>query len=241
MQNYDDSFKSVLIKSVTMNKGNELTNELRFDRDREYWNQYYLSKEGQISKPSGFAEFISQYLNPNKCLLELGCGNGRDSIYFLNLGLKVIGIDASDYIIKRLQHEFNDNHNADFIYDDFVQYRPNDKMKFDYVYSRFTLHAISELQEDILLKNIREYVEDDGIFFIEARTVKDSLYGKGVCVNKNAFIYDKHYRRFIDANEFKLKLKIMNYEIIFFEEKTGFSKTEYSDPVLMRCIARLKK
>lgn len=71
--------------------------------------------------------------------------------------------------------------------------------------------------------------------------MNDNLYGKGIRVNKNAFIYDDHYRRFIDANEFRLKLERMKFEILLFEEKTGFSKTESSDPVLLRCIARLKE
>ena len=138
-------------------------------------------------------------------------------------------------------NNFLRNGNAEFICEDFVKYTPKDNIKYDYVYSRFTLHAISEYQEDQLLNNMKTFLSNDGVFFVEARTVNDDLYGKGIRVNKNAFIYDDHYRRFIDANEFRLKLERMKFEILLFEEKTGFSKTESSDPVLLRCIARLKE
>lgn len=217
-----------------------LYDESTYDRDREYWNRFYSSVAGQISTPSDFAVFVSEFLTVGKCLLELGCGNGRDSLYFLKLGLRITGIDASDYIITMLNN-FLRNGNAEFICEDFVKYTPKDNIKYDYVYSRFTLHAISEYQEDQLLNNMKTFLSNDGVFFVEARTVNDNLYGKGIRVNKNAFIYDDHYRRFIDANEFRLKLERMKFEILLFEEKTGFSKTESSDPVLLRCIARLKE
>ncbi len=218
-----------------------LYDESTFDRDREYWNRFYSSAARQLSMPSDFAVFVADYLTVGKHLLELGCGNGRDSFLFLKLGLRVTGIDASDYIIKILNNNILGNEKALFICDDFVKFIPKNTVKYDYVYSRFTLHAISECQEDQLLKNMRTFLTNDGIFFVEARTVNDDLYGKGIRVNKNAFIYDDHYRRFIDANEFRIKLERMKFEILLFEEKTGFSKTESSDPMLMRCIARLNK
>ena len=49
--------------------------------DKEYWTNYYADN----SKPtdaSTFAEFILPYLDENKDLIELGCGNARDSIFF---------------------------------------------------------------------------------------------------------------------------------------------------------------
>ena len=216
-------------------------NESKFDRDREYWNRYYSASEGKLSLPSNFATFVSDYLSPKKHLLELGCGNGRDSAHFLKLGLRVTGIDASDYIIAKLNSSFFNNKNANFICEDFVKFLPKNEMRYDYIYSRFTLHAISEIQEDHLLNNIKQLLKNQGLFFIEARTIRDSLYGLGKRVNKNAYIYDDHYRRFIDANEFKLKLRKLEFEIAFFEERNGFSKIEASDPVLLRCIAQLKK
>lgn len=151
------------------------------------------------------------------------------------------GIDASDYIIKELKRRFSDNKNAMFVCEDFVKYFPTDGIKYDYVYSRFTLHAISEIQENRLLNNIKKFLINNGLFLVEARTIHDSLYGKGKKVNTNAYIYNEHYRRFINADEFKLKLKRLGFEILIFEEGTGFSKTENSDPVLLRCIARLKE
>ena len=217
-----------------------LYGESRFDRDKEYWNNYYATIEEKLNTPSQFAGFVSNYLVSGKHLLELGCGNGRDSFHFLELGLNVTGIDASNYIIDKLNCIALHIDNASFVCGDFVKYIPAFEEKYDYVYSRFTMHAISGFQETELLNNIRTYLIREGLFLVEARPVHDELFGKGKQINKNAYIFNGHYRRFIDAVEFRTKLEKIGFEIIFFEERTGFSKTNDSDPILLRCVARLK-
>ena len=214
-------------------------NEDDFDRDRVYWNQYYSEAWESLQEPSPFAKEISKYLIPGRHLLELGCGNGRDSIFFIHKGIHVTAIDASDYAVDHLNQITCNDVNALFICDDFVKSTSLYQIRYDYIYSRFSLHAISDIQENELLKNIKMSLDKKGILFVEARTVNDELYGKGLRVEKNAFIYNNHYRRFIDVGEFKEKLKCLGFEILTIEENSGFSKTENSDPVLMRCIARL--
>ena len=88
------------------------------------------------------------------------------------------------------------------------------------------------------------YVKETGSIKMFGYSVKSfKYYLKYIEDNNisNAYIYNEHYRRFINADEFKLKLKRLGFEILIFEEGTGFSKTENSDPVLLRCIARLKE
>ena len=52
-----------------------------FDRDTEYWNKYYEKNSAPV-EPSLFAKYVAEELQPGKTLLELGCGNGRDSLFF---------------------------------------------------------------------------------------------------------------------------------------------------------------
>ena len=46
-----------------------------------------------------------------------------------------------------------------------------------------------------------------------------------------------HYRRFIDPQVLKLKLR-ENYNIEYFEESQGFAKIANEDPLLIRIIAK---
>lgn len=211
-----------------------------FDRDKDYWNKFYksLELEGELSRPSQFAQDIIDMLEPGRHLLELGCGNGRDSLFFLKNGIRVTAIDASDIAINHLNQMAANDDNALFVCDNFVKCQSLYQLKYDYIYSRFTLHAINEDQENELLLNIYEGLCDGGMLFIEARSTKDEIFGLGVEVEKNAFFYNGHYRRFIDINDFRGKLLNYGFEIVQLEERKGFSRTETSDPVLLRCIAK---
>ena len=60
--------------------------------DKKYWTEYY-TKNSKPTDASTFAEFILPKLSENKNLIELGCGNGRDSIYFARNKLNVVAVD----------------------------------------------------------------------------------------------------------------------------------------------------
>ena len=77
-----------------------------------------------------------------------------------------------------------------------------------------------------------------GLFFIEVRSIKDDLFGKGTKIAKNTYSYNDHFRRFIVKKELEEKLEKLEFEIIYEKEDKGLSKTTVSDPVLIRIIAR---
>lgn len=210
----------------------------RYDRDTEYWNDYYRSVEATATEPSKFAKDILKYLQSGKKMLELGCGNGRDTIFFADNGMNVTGIDASNFAITALSERY-ENKNLHFICDDFVSSKILFEEKFDYCYARFVLHAITGEQEEILLRNIGNVLNEGGIFFIEARTIHDDIYGKGTRVGRHEFLYNNHYRRFIDAKEIEKNIKNSGvFKILYMEEGKDFAPTENSNPTLLRIIVK---
>lgn len=213
----------------------------RWNRDEDYWNKYYANRT-EISElkeePSLFAsDMLQRYMECGKNLVELGCGNGRDSLYFAKNGLNVTGIDASQIAIDKLR----ENHSMDhcvFICDDFVSVESIYQIQYDYCYSRFTLHAINERQETQILKKAYDMLKENGYLFIEARSIKDKKYGVGQAVEKNAFICDGHYRRFIDLAELLLKLKDIGFSIIESAESDQFAPLKGDNAVCIRVVAQ---
>lgn len=207
-----------------------------FKRDTNYWNAYYRGNP-DIRKPSLFAQTVGGMVERSKSILDLGCGNGRDSIFFAGLGLKVTAIDAADAAIMQLREEHGEE-DIRFICDDFVSSSEVYAGQYDYVYSRFTLHAINEKQETEVLNNIYKTLKQDGSFFIEVRSVNDELYGMGEMVGSDAYIYDGHYRRFIRMEQLTEKMKEIGFDILTAEEKRGFAPYQESDPPIIRITAR---
>ena len=67
---------------------------------------------------------------------------------------------------------------------------------------------------------------------IEARTVRDELFGQGELAGRNTFITD-HYRRFIEPEELKNKVD-QRFEILDFQVGRGFAPYGDQDPEVMR-------
>lgn len=208
--------------------------------EKKYWDSFYL-QDGAPDKQSNFATFIAnEYSKFCNLIMDVGCGNGRDSFYFASQGIKSIGIDQSDEVIKK-NNNFKESLPSSFIKPEFYK---GDYPSFNYeklnldkfcIYSRFTLHSINYDEEKIFFENISNL---DGLdyIFIEVRSINDSIYGDGTMVGKHEFI-TSHYRRFIDPEDLHKKLS-ESFEIIYFIESHGFSKTEVDDPCLIRLVAK---
>ena len=205
-----------------------------FNRDTDYWNKYYENRQ-DIVIPSLFAVEIGKQLNKSGSLLDLGCGNGRDSIYLYKLGLNVTAVDASDFVIKMLQEKYNDG-NICFICDDFVCSSMIYTGQYDYCYSRFSLHAINEEQEDQVIANVYRVLKPGGKFFVEVRSINDDLYGKGENVGNDSYIYNGHFRRFIKCEILEKKMVNIGFKIEYSREQKGFAPLGDSDPPIIRMI-----
>ena len=65
----------------------------------KFWDNFY--KNFNLRKPTSFGKFVNKnFIRKKKNLLEVGCGNGRDSFY-LSKKVKIISIDKSAETIKQ--------------------------------------------------------------------------------------------------------------------------------------------
>lgn len=193
---------------------------------RLYWERFYASTTPDIQAPSTFALFcLHSYLGNRKTLVDLGCGNGRDTKFFRGLGVDTLGVDL---------YNNPDPDIGKFLCADFTRLA-TDLGKFDIIYSRFSIHAINERAEGRVLRWAKESLAPEGLFCIEARTDKDPLCGCGVSMGCNAWFTD-HYRRFLSYDKFQQKLTRNGFKILFAQESSGLSIRDEDDPVLLRII-----
>jgi len=210
--------------------------------DKNYWDSFYkkVEKDETVSLRSSFAKFcLDRFFNKKKInIIDLGSGNGRDSVYFANQGYKVIAIDQSPIGIKILNKNLKTGYKknlilkiADFVQEDFNKYK-----NINVFYSRFTIHSITKNEEKILLKKIYNSLANKGLFCIEVRTTKDPIYGTGKSCGDNTFIRDGHKRRFIDSIVFRKQVTRLGFKELYFTEKNNLSIYKKDNPVLMRLI-----
>ena len=73
---------------------------MSFDKELiHHWDEYY-KKDKAPSFPSPFALYVANKLSTQQDILEIGCGNGRDSKFFSSKGHHVTGLDRSGEAIE---------------------------------------------------------------------------------------------------------------------------------------------
>lgn len=100
------------------------------------------------------------------------------------------------------------------------------------------MHSITQNQQNRVFEWVRNHLQDDGLFAMEVRGHKNSLYRMGIPVidEKDAFIFENHYRRFLKFDMLLEELK--DFNIIYAKEDKGFAPFRDEDDYFIRVIAQ---
>lgn len=201
--------------------------------NKKYWEEYYNSHREPYDS-SLFAKFVLPNLKKGDRLIELGCGNGRDAVFFSKHDIAVTAVDQCIEEVNFLNKQYQ-NENLKFAAGDFTRLDAN--TKYDAIYSRFTIHSINREAEDRVLNWARKALNENGQLFIEVRGIHDALYGEGEKVGEHEFV-TTHYRRFIVFDDFIEKLKTLGFTLVYSKEDSGFAPHTSEDPICIRVIAK---
>lgn len=203
---------------------------------RYYWDNFYKKKKSPESE-TAFARFVYKKIKSLRFkIFDIGCGNGRDTIFFNKKKIQCIGLDKSGEIIKKNKKTYNKFAN-NFFKENFCNFFQKKINEPFIVYSRFTWHSINYKDEKILLKFLKKN-KNLIYLFIEARTINDGIYGKGKKVGTHEYI-TSHYRRFIDSKSLIKELSKF-FKILYFKESKNLAKFKKENPCVMRIMAKKK-
>lgn len=201
---------------------------------RELWEKFY-SGDGQVFFPSAFAKSVLPKLGKGHTLLDVGCGNGRDSIFFAENNIHVTAIDLSKEAISRLSAK---EPQVQAVCGNVITSPIFIENKYDYIYSRFFIHALTEEDETRLLERCFAAMQAGGKLFIETRCIEDELCGVGERITDNEWMIDGHYRRFVIPEKIVRKLDTIGFQSISSHCARGFAPFDGTDPIILRISAQ---
>ena len=170
--------------------------------------------------------------------MEIGCGNGRDAVYFSTNGINVTAIDRSKIAIS----ECKKNHTGkpiNFFTGLLSDVKEINNDKFEVIYSRFVLHAMPENEEIAMLTKSFDLLKNHGQIYIECRSIKDSLAREGEIISPTERIHG-HYRRFIVNDELIERLENIGFSIVDVVEGDNLAIYKDDNPVVIRVKAEKK-
>jgi len=205
-----------------------------------FWNGFY--PKGMVARePSTFSRFLvdEEYVDTGSSVLDVACGNGRDTFFFHELGMRAVGIDASDEAI------------ADNLAFAATRGLPADSFQvvdinnaalmatfqtYDQVYARFFLHSLNEAEQSKFL-DFALGLKPSAKLLLEFRTDKDPMFLRSTKISETEGITD-HYRRFINFEGFLSTLTGRGFEILYSREADGLSVRGDDNPFLGRIVAK---
>jgi hypothetical protein len=198
-----------------------------------YWRQFY--RDNNVSEGSPFAKFLAERINPESTIIEIGCGTGRDAIFFSEHGHSVYACDRAEEGIKRATMKAREEElSTTFAIVDadkedqlsaFLASAPRGNQLV--VYMRFFLHSIPEKTQESILDAVARVPTRLNVA-LEFRTDQDASQPK---------VYGEHYRRFIKPSEVTNALTARGFEITYEKQGTGLSPFGEEDPHLARILA----
>lgn len=182
-----------------------------------YWDKVWSERGDTTPNPfavQAIATLTINGLNPNELsILDLGAGDGRDSLYFMQQGMSVTAIDIAKNSMKHLKSRaptistsVQDFHHLSLDYE-----------QFDVIYAHLSLHYFDDEKTDELFLKAYHALKPGGIIFIKCKSTSDPLYGKGEKIDEDMYKF-KHTRHFFSKDYMIQKLNA--FKLVQVEESS---------------------
>jgi len=191
---------------------------------QEFWNKKFEEPDHFGTGPTAFAQACADFLKAQnifkKKLLDLGCGQGRDSLYFSGLGYAVTAVDYSSQALAFIKDK-----NITLVQQDLrsLDFPEN---SFDIVYSNLVFHCLKSEELPFIFSEIYQLLVPGGFFFFAMKKKDDKNYGQGEKIADETFVYKGVTRYFIPRN--KLEMLLEDFNILKIEEGSHLQDNKLS-------------
>ncbi len=198
---------------------------------QDYWEKKHqkYAQEDWISKPTVFATQVISFFPKSGKLLDLGAGQGQDSVYFADRGYQITAVDFNQYALDQITDPRIEKRLADF-----SQPLPFSPGSYDIVYGHLALHYFNARRTQGLFNEIYNILKPGGIFATITNTTDDPEYGQDEKIEDDYFEIGGIKKRFFSAeslNRFTTK-----FETLLLDNKGETHKDEIK--TLVRFVGR---
>ncbi len=172
----------------------------------DIWDRVY-GKDSSFfgEEPSRFATLCYEHMKRHDVneLLELGCGQGRDCIFFASKGIAVKTLDHSKIAIDSVAERAKVHALpvTAMVYDARTGF-PYKDQEFDAVYSHmFFSMNFTSAELKFLFGEVRRVLKPNGFHFFSVRSDKDRFYGKGRQIADGIYDVNGFQIRFFSRRE----------------------------------------
>ena len=166
--------------------------------------------------------------------MELGCGVGRDGIFFAQQGHHVLATDASDVVIEQDQERFSDS-SVSFEVMDMREPFPYPAESFDVVYANLSLHYYTHEETRRIVERVAEVLKLGGVFAFSCKSVDNTVLGNGEEVEKDVFVSETGHARHLFSEPYTRLLLNGLFQIDYLH--IGDEDYNGTESNILQCVA----
>lgn len=205
---------------------------------KEIWNKEYGEQSQLLSRskePQAFIGRLFKFLRKRgfdfseAAILDLGCGNGRNLIYFSTHGAKGLGVDISGEAIKQAKLSAVGLSSLDFRVASIAEDLDYPNNSFDLVIDATASNALNEIERVKYLKIVTRLLKPGGYFFVRALCLEGDKNAKNLIKNFPGKEHDTYImpgiglvERVFSRADFLKTYK--DFEILELKKESGYSR-----------------
>ncbi len=187
--------------------------------NKEFWNNIFkIKKEIRPSYDLWLDKYMDILKNAKEHhIIDLGCGNGGDTLYLTERGYKVIACDYSEEAL-RIVNKFLPEIRT--IKMDISNTFPFDNDSAEIIIADLSLHYFDYETTKSIIKEIRRVLKPNGYIIGRVNSINDINYGagNGKEIEKNYYLTEEGHKRFFSEEDIRCYFEEFIIEVC--EEKS---------------------
>ena len=208
-------------KNGEFDKLNGLSDREHLDRQQSKWDHSYMIMPDMFGEEMSYPCEEAMKLDCGKKVLELGCGQGRDTIHFAKNGYDVTALDYSPVGLKALNEKAESMGLAvNTVEHDLRKPFPVEDGAFDLCYSHMLFNmAFTDEEIEFMMGEVYRALKPGGYHVFTVRNDLDAHFGIGNSRGENIFENDGYIVHFFSKENIeKIKGHFNIVDIRYFEE-----------------------
>ena len=204
---------------------------------RDYWSSFYGGPESERvpDEPSQFAAWVAERDDAATTLVDLGCGNGRDSLWFARSGRSVLGVDFAPPALREAKGKAKKD-GLDARFEVFNLYDLRHALVLGArlahsgpcsVYARFLPHAVEDDARHNLWRVAQMALARGGRMFLEFRVEGGQ---------PREYAFGDHWRNPLRPEVVAEELARYGGHVVERVEGRGLAPFEGEDPLICRLV-----